>query len=160
MNRRDFGKMVVGTGVAAAVPASGMAGAAAASAQRSKYIFAVAMAHARTDISAEMISESFSIRPHTARRYLARLVRNGVVDAPNAQGVARLAEPLQRIVPQVVEYNPTGGYVVKTRFDEMASKARDMARDILSDEVPQSDDFEDVETEVETFDEGAEQSQV
>lgn len=140
MNRRDFGKMIAGTGVAAALPISG---AAAATAQRSKYIFAVALAHAKTDVSAEMISETFNIRPGTARQLLSKLIRNGVVDAPNSHGIARLAEPLQRIVPQVVEYNPTGGYVVKGRLDELTAKAKDMAKRVLdSDPEPDEPEFD------------------
>ncbi len=130
MNRRDFGKLIAGSGVAAALP---IPGAAAASAQRSKYIFAVALAHARTDVSVEMISETFNIRPGTARQLLAKLVRNGVVDKPNASGIARLAEPLQRIVPQVVEYNPAGGYVVRGRLDDLTAKAKDVAKRLLDD---------------------------
>ena len=126
--------MVVGTGVAAAVPVTGMAGVAAAQAQRGKYIFAVALAHSRTDISADMISDMFQVRPSTARSLLSKLVRNGVVDAPNANGIARLAEPLQRIVPQVVEYNPAGGYVVKGRLEEWTAKARDLADRLLDPE--------------------------
>lgn len=139
MNRREFGKMVVGTGVAAAVPVSGMAGAAAAQAQRSKYIFAVALAHNRTDVSAEMISEMFQVRPGTARGFIRKMVRNGVVGEPNAQGIARLAEPLQRIVPQVVEYNPQGGYLVKGRLDEIKAKAKEMAKKLLEDDAPDQD---------------------
>ncbi len=123
--------MVVGTGVAAAVPVSGMAGAAAVQAQRSKYIFAVALAHAKTDVSAEMISETFKIRPGTARQLFSKLVKNGVVDAPNSHGMARLAEPLQRIVPQVVEYNPAGGYVVKGPLDTLTDKAKEAVHDLL-----------------------------
>lgn len=132
MNRRDFGKMIVGTGVAAAVPAQGLAGAATTQASRSKYIFAVALAHNRTDISADMISDMFHIRSSTARGLLSKLVRNGVVDAPGSNGIARLAEPLQRIVPQVVEYNPAGGYVVKGRLGELTAKARDIADRLLN----------------------------
>lgn len=133
MNRRDFGKMVVGSGVAAAVPVSGMAGAAATSAQRSKYIFAVALAHNRTDVSAEMISEMFNVRPTQARRFISKMVRNGVVDAPNAQGIARLAKPLQRIVPEVVAYKPGGGYVVKGRLDELTARAKEATKRLLDD---------------------------
>ncbi len=156
MNRRDFGKMIVGTGVAAAVPVQGLAATAAASARRSKYIFAVALAHNRIDISAETISDTFNIRPHTARGLLGRLVRNGVVDAPNARGVARLAEPLQRIVPQVVEYNPAGGYVVKGPLDEFTARAGKAARKLLEseDDAP-SDDVPDTAEET-----GAEDSSV
>lgn len=127
---------MVGTGVAAAVPVSGMAGAAVASAKRSKYIFAVALAHAKTDVSAEMISETFRIRPGTARQLFSKLVKNGVVDAPDTHGIARLAEPLQRIVPQVVEYNPGGGYVVKGRLDELTAKAKEAAKRLLEEEPP------------------------
>lgn len=123
--------MIAGTGLAATLPASG---ALAATAQRSKYIHAVALAHARTDISAEMISETFGIRPGAARRYLSQLVRNGVVDVPNPSGIARLAKPLQRIVPEVVEYNPAGGYVVRGRLDELTAKAREMAERVLRDD--------------------------
>ena len=147
MNRRDFGKMVVGTGVAAAVPVSGMAGAAAAQAQRSKYIFAVALAHSRTDVSAEMISDMFQVRPSTAQGFIRKMVRNGVVDAPNANGIARLAEPLQRIVPQVVEYNPSGGYLVKGRLDEIMAKAKDAAKRVL-DAVDDPENPEDSEESV------------
>ncbi len=135
MNRRGFGKMVVGTGVAAAVPVSGVAAAAAAQANRSKYIFAVALAHAKTDVSAEMISETFKIRPGTARQLFSKLVKNGVVDVPNTHGVARLVEPLQRIVPQVVEYNPAGGYVVKGRLDQLTAKAKEAAKRLHEDDV-------------------------
>lgn len=124
----------MGTGVVAAVPVQGFAGAAAASAQRSKYIFAVALAHNRVDISAAMISDMFNVRPTTARGLISKLVRNGVVDAPNTDGIARLAEPLQRIVPQVVGYNPAGGYVVKGRLDDLTAKARDMAEKLLDPE--------------------------
>ena len=134
--------MVVGTGVAAAVPVSGMAGAAAASAQRSKYIFAVALAHNRIDISADMISDMFDVRPGTANQLMAKLVRNGVVDTPNASGIARLAKPLQRITSEVVEYNPAGGYVVKGRLDDLTAKARDAAKRILD-----SDPLEEQPTE-------------
>ena len=135
--------MVVGTGVAAAVPVSGMAGAAAAQAQRSKYIFAVALAHNRTDVSAEMISEMFQVRPSTARGFIHKMVRNGVVDTPNADGIARLAEPLQRITSQVVEHNPAGGYIVKGRLDEITAKAKEMAKRLLEGEkepVPETDE--------------------
>ena len=135
---------MVGTGVAAAVPVPGIAGAAAAQAQRSKYIFAVALAHNRTDVSAEMISEMFGVRPGTAQGFIRKMVRNGVVDAPNANGIARLAEPLQRIVPQVVEHNPAGGYVIKGRLDEMTAKARDLAQDFLETETdPAENDLDD-----------------
>lgn len=122
---------MVGTGIAAAVPVSGTAGAAAAQAQRSKYIFAVALAHNRTDVSADMISEMFNVRPSTARRFIDKMVRNGVVDAPNADGIARLAKPLQRIASEVVEYNPSGGYLVKGRLDEITAKAKDAAKRLL-----------------------------
>lgn len=131
MNRRDFGKLALGTGAAAALPLQGLASAAASTANRSKYIFAVALAHARTDVSAEMISETFGIRPHVARRYLSRLVRNGVVDAPDASGMARLTKPLQRIIPEVVEYNPAGGYIVKGPRDEILARAKDAARRVM-----------------------------
>jgi uncharacterized protein YutE (UPF0331/DUF86 family) len=134
MNRREFGKMVLGSGVAAAVPVSGMAGAAAAQTQRSKYIFAVALAHNRTDVSAEMISEMFKVRPSTAQGFIKKMVRNGVVDAPNADGIARLAKPLQRIASEVVEYNSAGGYIVKGRLDEMTAKAKDAAKRLLDAE--------------------------
>ena len=50
MNRREFGKLIAGTGVAATLPVSHVS---AATVQRSKYIFAVALAHAKTDISAD-----------------------------------------------------------------------------------------------------------
>ncbi|QGY00129.1 hypothetical protein EI983_18410 [Roseovarius faecimaris] len=133
MNRRDFGKMVLGSGIAAAVPVSGMAGAAAASAQRSKYIFAVALAHNRTDVSADMISEMFNVRPGIARGFIRKMVRNGVVDAPNADGIARLAKPLQRIVPEVVAYKPGGGYVVKGPLDEITAKAKEAAKRLLNE---------------------------
>ncbi len=139
MNRREFGKIVVGTGVAAAVPVSGMAGAAAVQAQRSKYIFAVALAHNRTDVTAEMISEMFNVRPSEARGFIRKMVRNGVVGEPNAQGVARLAEPLQRITSQLVEYNPQGGYLVKGRLDEMKAKAKEMAEKLFEDDAPETD---------------------
>ncbi len=131
MNRREFGKLIAGTGVAATLPVSQVS---AATVQRSKYIFAVALAHAKTDISADLISETFKIRPPTARALLSKLVRNGVVDAPNTHGIARLAEPLQRIVPQVVEYNPAGGYVVKGPLDQFTAKARQVAKRLIEDE--------------------------
>lgn len=130
---------MVGTGVAAAVPVSGIAGAAAAQAQRSKYIFAVALAHNRTDVSAEMISQMFDVRPATARGFIRKMVRNGVVGEPNAQGMVRLAEPLQRITSQVVEYNPQGGYIVKGRLDEMKAKAKEMAEKLFEDDAPPTD---------------------
>ena len=134
----------MGTGVAAALPVSGVA---AATAQRSKYIFAVALAHNRTDVSAEMISEMFNVRPGTARGFIRKMVRNGVVDAPNAQGIARLTEPLQRIASQVVEYNPAGGYVVRGKLDELAGKAREMAERMLDEsDAPQSPDDAEGET--------------
>ena len=144
MNRREFGKLVVGTGVASAVPVSGMAGAAAAQAQRSKYIFAVALAHSRTDVSAEMISQMFEVRPSTAQRFIRKMVKNGVVDRPNANGIARLAEPLQRIVPQVVEHNSAGGYIVKGRLDELTAKARELAEKALSEGAPDEGAPEDI----------------
>lgn len=134
---------MVGTGVAAAVPVQGLAGAAAAQAQRSKYIFAVALAHNRVDVSADMISDMFSVRPSTARGLMSKLVRNGVVDAPNSHGIARLAKPLQRIASEVVEYNPAGGYVVKGRLDELTAKAKEMA-----DRLLESDEVEDLEDDV------------
>ena len=123
--------MIVGSGVAAAVPVQGLAGAVGAQAHRSKYIFAVALAHARTDVSAEMISDMFNVRPSTARGFIIKMVKNGVVDAPNADGIARLAKPLQRIVPQVVEYNPAGGYVVKGPVSAIREKAVDLAKEAL-----------------------------
>ncbi|MEO1138780.1 MAG: hypothetical protein AAFW87_04915 [Pseudomonadota bacterium] len=120
--------MVLGTSVAAAILLPGLAGAVAKQAGRSKYVFAVALAHNRIDVSADMISQTFDIRPSIARNLLSKLVCNGVVDAPNAQGIARLSEPLQRIVPQVVEYNPAGGYLVKGRLDELATEALDIVK--------------------------------
>jgi len=141
--------MVVGTGVAAAAPVSGMAGAAAAQAQRSKYIFAVALAHSRTDVSAEMISELFQVRPSTANRFIRKMVKNGVVDTPNGQGIARLAEPLQRIVPQVVEHNPAGGYLVKGRLDEITAKAKDAAKRLL-DEATEAEPDPEIDEDIVT----------
>ena len=146
MNRRDFGKLIAGSGVAAALPVPTFA---AATAQRSKYIFAVALAHAKTDVSAEMISETFNIRPGTARQLFSKLVKNGVVDSPNTSGIARLAEPLQRIVPQVVEHNPAGGYVVKGRLDELTAKAKEAAKRFLEDEDVSEDVAPNEETPVE-----------
>ena len=123
--------MVLGTGVASALPVQGLA---AASAQRSKYIFAVAMAHAHTDVSVDRLVDALGVSPATARGFLRKLVRNGVCDAPNAAGVVRLSEPLQRIVPQVVDYNPAGGYTVRGPLNELAGKAREMADRILTEE--------------------------
>lgn len=122
--------MVLGTGVASALPVQGLA---AVSAQRSKYIFAVAMAHAHADVSVDRLVDALGVSPATARGFLRKLVRNGVCDAPNAAGIVRLSEPLQRIVPQVIEYNPAGGYTVKGRFTELAEKARDMAETVLGE---------------------------
>lgn len=134
MDRREFGKLVLGSGVAATVPVQGIAGAVATQAQRSKYIFAVALAHNRVDVSAEMISEMFNVRPHTARGFIAKMVRNGVVDVPNAEGIARLAKPLQRVVPEVVVANPAGGYTVKGPLDTLKEKAIEIVEEVLDSE--------------------------
>ena len=143
MDRREFGKLVLGSGVAAVVPVQGLAGAAVTQAQRSKYIFAVALAHNRVDVSAEMISEMFNVRPHTARGFIAKMVRNGVVDAPNADGIARLAKPLQRIMPEVVAYNPTGGYTVKGPLKSLKEKAAEIVEEALRTE-PNPAETEDI----------------
>ncbi|WP_339106876.1 hypothetical protein [Roseovarius rhodophyticola] len=78
-----------------------------------------------------MIVDMFKVRPSTANRFIDQMVRNGVVDAPNASGVATLTKSLQRIVPEVVEYSPGGGYVVKGRLDELAAKAKKVAKDAI-----------------------------
>ncbi len=123
--------MVLGSGLAAALPAAGASAATLGTARRSKYIFAVALAHNRVNVSADLIGETFKLRPATARRLFGQLVRNGVVDTPDARGIATLAKPLQRIVPEVVEYNPSGGYVVKGRLDDLISRAKTTVRDVL-----------------------------
>ncbi|MEL7257860.1 MAG: hypothetical protein AAFN80_08440 [Pseudomonadota bacterium] len=87
------------------------------------------MAHNRINVNADMIVEMFKVRPSTAKRFIDQMVRNGVVDAPNASGVATLAKSLQRVVPEVVEYNPGGGYVVKGRLDELTAKAKKVVKD-------------------------------
>jgi len=134
--------MALGAGLTAAIPAKGAVATLGAGAQRSKYIFAVALAHARNDVSAEMISETFGVRPSTARGFISKMVRNGVVDAPNAKGIATLAKPLQRIVPEVVVYNPTGGYVVKGPVSELREKAIKLARDSLNLETESAENAE------------------
>lgn len=131
MNRRGFGKLVLGSGLAAAVPSSVASAAAIAPARRSKYIFAVALAHNRINVTADMIVDMFKVRPSTANRFIDQMVRNGVVDAPNANGVATLTKSLQRVVPEVVEYSPGGGYVVKGRLDELTAKAKKVAKDAI-----------------------------
>ena len=125
---------MLGSGVAAAVPMQGLAGAVATQAPRSKYIFAVALAHNRVDVSADMISEMFNVRPRTAQGFINKMVRNGVVDAPNAHGVARLAKPLQRVVPEVVAYNPAGGYTVKGPLERLKEKAVEIVDEVLETE--------------------------
>ena len=127
--------MALGSGLTAAVPVQGLA--AAANAQRSKYIFAVAMVHARTDVSVEMLVESLGVRPSVARGFIAKMARTGVVSPPNAAGVARLAEPLQRIVTQSVTRGSAGGYVVKGPASSLRDKAVDFINEALdSDTVP------------------------
>ncbi len=137
MNRRGFGKLIFGSGLAAAIPTSMVSAATLAPARRSKYIFAVALAHNRVNLTADMIVDVFKVRPSTARRLMRQLVRNGVVDAPKANGVATLAKSLQRVVPEIVEYKPGGGYIVKGRLDELTTKAKKVtneALDLIKDE--------------------------
>ncbi len=152
MNRRGFGKLVLGSGLAAAVPSSVASAAAIAPARRSKYIFAVALAHNRINVTADMIVDMFKVRPSTANRFIDQMVRNGVVDAPNANGVATLTKSLQRVVPEVVEYSPGGGYVVKGRLDELTAKAKKVAKDAIEhvkDTDPNEPDVDENSTDVE-----------
>lgn len=162
MNRREFGKLILGTGATAALPGSVIAGTSAATAQRSKYIFAVALAHAHIDVSAGALVDKFKVTPTTARALMDKLVRNGVVDPPNAAGIARLAEPLQRIVPQVVEYNPAGGYIIKGPLDELTGKIKKATADALksdAEEVLDASPSEDFAGEVVPPEEGTDESE-
>jgi DNA-binding IscR family transcriptional regulator len=149
MNRRQFGKMVVGSGFATAIPLNAASASFLNGAKRSKYIFAVALAHNRVNVTPDMIADAFKVQPSIAGRLLSQLVKNGVVDPPNAQGIATLAKPLQRIVPQVVEANSAGGYFVKGRLEELMVKAEDVTKQLLSEE--QTDDVKEVSSSAADF---------
>ncbi|UXX81897.1 hypothetical protein [Roseovarius pelagicus] len=126
MNRREFTQALFGSGVAAVAPLPAL-GKAAVPVARSRYIFAVALAHARTGISVDMIADQVGVRNHTARRLFAQLIRRGVVETPNATGMARLSAPLLRITSQEMVMGPGGTAVVRGSVQDTLVRALDQS---------------------------------
>lgn len=147
--------MMFGTGVAAATPVPVLAKAVAAPAVRSRYIWAVALAHAKTDVSVEMIAKQVRVPRATAHRLFSQLIKRGVVETPNAAGVARLSAPLLRISSQVMVQGPTGSAVVKGSLDDTLHKVLDAANDKTSPDVDDviESDVSEVKDEVDPADE-------
>ena len=139
MNRREFTQSIIAGGVAAASPLPAMAKVAAPAA-RSRYIFAVALAHARTDVTVDMIVNQVGVRPHTARRLFASLIKRGVFETPNASGVARLSAPLLRAASQEMVAGPAGTAVVKGSIEDTLHSALQQSDDSHTPRLPRAED--------------------
>ena len=127
MNRREFTQLIVGGGVAATVPLPVAAQASSLGIQRGAYTWAVAIAHAKSKVSPEMIVERLGVSPSVAQRIISRMAANGVVDAPNAAGTSRLASSLLRVRPEVVVRAPGGGISPRNALDHLRAKASEIA---------------------------------
>ncbi len=111
MNRREFTQSILGGSVVACAPLPAMT-QPSAGLRRGAYTFAVAIAHAKSRISPEMIVSRLWISTGDARRLILRLAANGVVTAPDATGVSALTPSLLRVSSQLVGRVPGGGIAV------------------------------------------------
>lgn len=71
--------------------------AASPTIKRGAYTWAVAIAHAKSQISGPVIMDRIGVSEDMANQILRKLMRNGVVSAPNAAGTSVLSPSLQRI---------------------------------------------------------------
>ncbi|MGP6088668.1 hypothetical protein [Antarctobacter jejuensis] len=94
MKRRDFLSLGAGSAIAVAAPLPRLAMAApAVRAPRNLFVWAVAMARAGNPISVGTLELALKDPAEQAQALIGRLVSQGVVQAPNALGIARAARP-------------------------------------------------------------------
>ena len=98
MNRRKFLSVTLGSAAAATIPMPALSGAAAP-ARPAVYAWAVAMTHAQARVSEAALVSQLGITRDTARATMARLLERGLIEAPDAGGVARAVAPMLRSVP-------------------------------------------------------------
>ncbi len=94
MKRRDFLSLGAGSAIAVAAPLPRLALAApAARAPRNLYVWAMAMARAGNPISHQTLGLALKVSTAQAQDLIGRLVASGVLNVPNAAGIARAARP-------------------------------------------------------------------
>ncbi|MGH1412470.1 MAG: hypothetical protein ACRBB0_03195 [Pelagimonas sp.] len=132
MKRREFLSLTLGGAAAALTPLPRLAAAAPAVIPVSspKYVWAVAMARAQNNVSAEMLQSSLKIGATEASGLMTRLAARGVINVPNAAGVARAAAPVFRGSGYVPVAPPTAA--LKTPSDHPGIKK--LAEHVLDDD--------------------------
>ncbi|MFK7939809.1 MAG: hypothetical protein AB8B82_10540 [Roseovarius sp.] len=96
MNRRDFTKSLAALGLAPALPGLPAAAASArAAAPFTPYMYGLGAHLARSTggSSAAILAKKLSLAPQAAHAMQAQLLRQGIVTAPNAAGLAIASEP-------------------------------------------------------------------
>jgi hypothetical protein len=101
MKRRSFLHALSAIGLAPALPAAPAARAGAGAVAISDYMLSVATFDAQINggASPAALSKALSIGPDTAQALQRRLIREGLLHAPDASGAARLANPFARTKP-------------------------------------------------------------
>ncbi len=120
--------MMVGGGALAANPLPVAPGRIGMALQRGAYTWAVAIAHAKSRISPDMLMDRLEITPGSARQIISRLEADGVVSAPDATGMSRLSESLLRVTSDVVSRGPDGGMVARRSLKDLSEQLLQRAR--------------------------------
>lgn len=158
MKRREFTKGLVAAGLSPALPLKALAtasstGAATVAANFTPFMYSWSVTHARGlgQCSTDVLMSKLGIGADTASAICSRMVKQGVISAPNALGVSKaLAQktPLTSFkpvkdVPKSANRGPVGASERTSqplkRIDDSILHASNEKEDITEPEVPLDD---------------------
>lgn len=156
MNRREFLGGLAAAGLApvvpvpALVPSAGASAPAAVAGNFTPYMYSMGVHHARTlgQCSAVILAENLGVSLDAAKAISTRLIKKGVLSAPNALGISRAINPLSVSSSPAPVSAPAktwkmvdpvhAEYVEKCRLEESLRKlaSEDMSEQVEEDETP------------------------
>ncbi len=140
MNRREFTKSLAALGLAPALPGLPTAAAAKATeAAFTPYMYGLGAHLARSTggSSAAILAKKLQLAPAAAQAMQAQLLRQGIVTAPNAAGLAIASEPYMQ-----------GAKLIKTALGSNPDGIKSAARNWLDAQIERQG--EDPEPDIET----------
>lgn len=117
MNRRQFTTSLSALTGAAALPFP-VAGVMAPAVPPSTYAWAQLIARAQVKVSPTMLARQLHLSPEVAHSLFNTLIRDGVLRAPSAVGIAQAARPLQ-----ATGYSATKRQAVLSRMEKLIQQA-------------------------------------
>lgn len=140
MNRRDFAKSLAALGLAPALPSLPAAAAPApAAAAFTPYMYGLGAHLARSTggCSAAILARKLSLAPAAAQAMQAQLLRQGIVTAPNAAGLAIASEPYMQ-----------GAKLMRAAVGSSTDGLKSTARDWLDAQIEAMGDEEPSDPEI------------